>query len=284
MRAIVRLGALLAAGVLASGCADASRPAGPRQGAAIDGGTSATDAGDTSCGAGLTSCGAECVDTASDVRNCGSCGNACAAGEVCSGSICLSGGCPGGTTDCSGSCIDTETSAAHCGGCGLACPSGSSCVAGECACGGGLSLCGGTCVDTSTDSASCGGCGNACGAGQQCSGGSCVACGEGISFAADVQPIFTANCTTGCHGGRVPSSGLDLSAGSAYEALVGVPSMCPDGRLLVAPGDAEASLLYQKVADVGGCGGSRMPLGRSPLSSEEIATIRGWICGGARDD
>ena len=43
-----------------------------------------------------------------------------------------------------------------------------------------------------------------------------------VSFAADVQPIFTANCAAviGCHTPIAPAQGMDLSAGSAYAAIV----------------------------------------------------------------
>lgn len=96
-----------------------------------------------------------------------------------------------------------------------------------------------------------------------------------------MQAIFDATCTTGCHSGRNPSGGLDLSASASYRALVSVASTCPDRRLLVKPGEPEASLLYQKVTGVGACGGSQMPVGRPPLGAAQLATIAAWICGGA---
>ena len=48
----------------------------------------------------------------------------------------------------------------------------------------------------------------------------------------------------------------------------------------VKPSDPDSSYLVQKIegtADVGG----RMPLGRSPLSTAQIALIRQWIIAGA---
>lgn len=45
-------------------------------------------AGDCQCAAGLEKCGAECLDLLTDVDNCGACGNACDAGNVCDGGVC----------------------------------------------------------------------------------------------------------------------------------------------------------------------------------------------------
>lgn len=47
------------------------------------------------CG-GLTWCEGACVDTLYDELHCGACGEACAAGEVCSGGVCTGGGGGGG--------------------------------------------------------------------------------------------------------------------------------------------------------------------------------------------
>ena len=51
---------------------------------------SAADEGtNQGCGSGLTCCGLHCLDTVSEVRHCGSCGNACAGSEFCGPSGCL---------------------------------------------------------------------------------------------------------------------------------------------------------------------------------------------------
>ena len=62
-----------------------------------------------------------------------------------------------------------------------------------------------------------------------------------VSFAADVQPIFTVNCaTSGCHQTTQtisPASGLDLSSGNAHMELVDMSSIgCPAGtrKLVIA--------------------------------------------------
>jgi len=54
--------------------------------------------------------------------------------------------------------------------------------------------------------------------------------------------------------------------------------------LRVKAGDPDSSYLVHKIqgtqGTVGGSGG-RMPLGRSPLSQDNINTIRDWISAGA---
>ena len=62
-----------------------------------DAGTDAahTDAGPCSpaCGIGRECCGGACIYTYNDPRNCGSCGHACAATEICEGSSCIARPC-----------------------------------------------------------------------------------------------------------------------------------------------------------------------------------------------
>ncbi|MEZ4394107.1 MAG: hypothetical protein R3A48_23795 [Polyangiales bacterium] len=68
-------------------------------------------------GAKTKAAAGRCRDTQSDRAHCGACGNACAAGQVCSGGRCVVS-CPAGQTDCAGSCRDTQTDRSHCGACG----------------------------------------------------------------------------------------------------------------------------------------------------------------------
>jgi hypothetical protein len=106
-----------------------------------------------------------------------------------------------------------------------------------------------------------------------------------VTLSGHVQPVFTARCSSStCHGGARPQAGLSLESGRAHAALVGVPSRCTDGKLLVAPGDVSASYLVNKVTGIGICAGMRMPLRADPLSPAEIQTIRNWICNGAPND
>jgi hypothetical protein len=110
---------------------------------------------------------------------------------------------------------------------------------------------------------------------------------EDVSFAADVQPIFTTSCTNqACHGSSRPKEGLDLTAGAAYENLVNVPSgQCGD-LLRVAPGDLGESYLMRKLTgDRSGCfSGQQMPSPTNPLPAAEIDIVGAWIEAGAAND
>ena len=121
------------------------------------------------------------------------------------------------------------------------------------------------------------------------SGGSTTGdCGVDISHAADVQPIWDANCVrTGCHIG--PTGAYNLVLEDAYDKIVDVPSNQVMGMKLVAPSDVAGSYLWHKIngtqGDVGG-GGAPMPADDAmerPLSEidpDAVATIRTWIeCG-----
>lgn len=107
---------------------------------------------------------------------------------------------------------------------------------------------------------------------------------DGVRYGADVQPIFTASCTPGCHSGSSPNGGLDLSAGASHDQLVGVAALNYPGRTRVIAGDPDDSLLYLKLIgdpDVG----NQMPLNPAfALDEEQIDTVRQWIVDGARDD
>ena len=105
-----------------------------------------------------------------------------------------------------------------------------------------------------------------------------------VRFARDLEPVLDANCTNGgCHGLRNAQEGLDLRTGVSWSALVDVPSeQCAD-RLLVEPGDPDASYLVDKLANRNLCSGTRMPK-VAPLSDADIQLISDWISAGAADD
>lgn len=102
------------------------------------------------------------------------------------------------------------------------------------------------------------------------------------SFSQDVNPIFvTKGCTAGsCHGGGRGDLTLTTSASVNYANLVNVQSSDP-AYLLVEPGDPQNSYLVMKVE---GRAGSRMPLTGTPLTANQIQTIRNWIASGAPND
>ena len=99
-------------------------------------------------------------------------------------------------------------------------------------------------------------------------------------FASIERDILVPKCAgEGCHSGTDPAGGLDLSAGKAHEALVGVPSARRPERKRVVPGAPERSYLVERISPGGDT--PRMPLGADPLSAGEVERIRNWIAGGA---
>ncbi|UCF18819.1 MAG: hypothetical protein JSU87_12900 [Gemmatimonadota bacterium] len=109
-----------------------------------------------------------------------------------------------------------------------------------------------------------------------------------VSFATDVQPIFTASCAfSGCHGGSSPQLGMNLSAGQAYANIVNVASVEVPGLMRIRPDLPDSSYLVHKIqgtqASVGGSGG-QMPLSNCCLSTEQIDLIRAWVEDGAPDN
>ncbi len=100
------------------------------------------------------------------------------------------------------------------------------------------------------------------------------------TYAADVQPIWDAHCTS-CHGAAA-NAGMDLRSTAGTAMLVGVASATYGGSRVV-PGDPAASVLYLKLqGDVST--GDRMPLGGAALSAGELEKVRLWIAGGALND
>jgi mono/diheme cytochrome c family protein len=92
-----------------------------------------------------------------------------------------------------------------------------------------------------------------------------------ISFAAEVLPIFEAECVI-CHGSF---GGWD---GSSYEAVMTTGNNAP----VVIPGDAENSLLAQKMVDTQTIGDIMPPGGL--LAEDEVQVILDWIDAGALDN
>ena len=108
-----------------------------------------------------------------------------------------------------------------------------------------------------------------------------------VSFADDVQQTLASSCAlSGCHGSNAnpPEKPMALSAGQAYDNIVGVSSAELPAMLRVSPSQPDNSYLVHKIQGtqlgVGGSG-DRMPLGQPALSQSTIDLIRRWIAEGA---
>src|SRR5690349_16384828 len=111
----------------------------------------------------------------------------------------------------------------------------------------------------------------------------CVACGlfvvalacaaalprraQAVDFARDIAPLFAAHCGQ-CHGAarasgqlRLDVKALALKGGSSGGAIV--------------PGNSRASRLIKRITTDGD--EPRMPMGRAPLTPQQIALISRWI-------
>lgn len=110
-------------------------------------------------------------------------------------------------------------------------------------------------------------------------------CGATVSFAKDIQPIFTASCaSSSCHGGTAPKDNLNLTSGKAYAELVNVKATgtgCTT-RTLVVPSNVASSYLMNKLTGVDICG-AKMPK-TGTISTANVDKIRTWICSGAKND
>ncbi len=176
--------------------------------------------GVTMCNPGFADCnhnpadGCE-VNIETSGANCGSCGNTCGVGQVCSMGVCGSV-CMAGQSLCGTSCANLQTDAANCGACGHACPAGNVCVAGACTlvCPAGQVACAGLCVSTATDTHNCGTCGMVCpappAAVPTCIGGACgFACVSGF-----------ADCN------HNPTDGCEVNTGSSLANCGGCGMAC----------------------------------------------------------
>lgn len=92
-----------------------------------------------------------------------------------------------------------------------------------------------------------------------------------VDFVRDIQPILAKNCQ-GCHGPEKQKGGLRLDSSKA--ARLG-----GDTGPAIVPGKTKASILLQRVSDLGD--GHAMPPGDKRLPPATIALLRVWIEQGA---
>ena len=103
-----------------------------------------------------------------------------------------------------------------------------------------------------------------------------------LSHTADIQPIWDAACTTGCHEAPGPSGGLDLAA-PAFGRIVNAPAIDVPSMDSIAPFAPDDSYLWHKLqgtqASVGGLGLTMPKFTTLPV--EDLARIEAWIVAGA---
>lgn len=99
----------------------------------------------------------------------------------------------------------------------------------------------------------------------------------GVTFAADIKPLFDASCVK-CHDNTKPKVAAKLGLNTLEATLKGGR----DGKVVI-PGDSANSPLVKSVAHVGDPDGF-MPKGKGAkkLSDEQIGLIRAWVDQGAK--
>jgi hypothetical protein len=135
---------------------------------------------------------------------------------------------------------------------------------------------------------------NTSGADESSDGGSETAPAD-VDYETDIQPIWTANCLTGCHEAGGIYDALLLGDGVSHNALLTQKPVYSSDPNFVVEGDADESLLMAALLgtdtilrqmplvlttdDMG------MPVGElgPPLSDADIAKVEAWINAGAAE-
>jgi len=101
---------------------------------------------------------------------------------------------------------------------------------------------------------------------------------------APVSEILGVSCAVArCHAEESQAGHLVLSSGQSRGNLVNIKSSQKPGEKLVSPGEPQHSYLLDKIRGAKGIKGSRMPIGRPPLSPEQEKIIEEWIAAGAKE-
>jgi hypothetical protein len=207
---------------------------------------------------GFRCCNGQCVQTSSDVANCGGCGD-----PVTGTNVCLPG-----QSCCGGTCVHTDTSLDHCGGCS------SPETPRACASDGSQLCCGGVCRNIRVDDANCGGCGdsatgqNICRVvlGERCCAGAC-------------HNILTENAHCGgCNGSPRPcAAGNEACCAGVCTSVIDNDLACGacGANCTVLPGgNCCGTTCYDKLTDPQHCGDACIA----------CAGSRPACCGGACTD
>lgn len=250
------------------------------------------------CGAGYADCdgsptnGCE-VSTAGSASNCGTCGRACRADEICSNGTC-STICSNPTpTLCGGVCVNTSMDPRNCGRCGYACStsanSSPTCNVGVCglACTAGFANCdalasNGCEVAQGSDVQNCGACGTSCGAGQSCVMGRCACPAGQLLCGASCVDVQSSASHCGACGNVCPSRSnatISCSSGTCGFACASGFADC-DG---VAGNGCEAAT-SGSVSNCGTCGRTCSYANAAAACSRGVCSLAGCNAGFANCD
>lgn len=106
---------------------------------------------------------------------------------------------------------------------------------------------------------------------------------EDPSFALDIQPILSNNCTVySCHG-AANQARMTLVEGRAYGNIVNVTSKEVPSRKRILPFEADHSFLVIKI-EGRQTAGARMPAAKDRLAHFQIQTIKNWVHQGAKNN
>jgi hypothetical protein len=100
-----------------------------------------------------------------------------------------------------------------------------------------------------------------------------------------VAVTFARSCAvTACHQGRTPEMGLSLERDALAASTIGIRSKERPALEIVDPSSPATSYLIKKIRGDKAIAGGRMPLGRTPLSEDDIRAIEAWIAALAPSD